>query len=354
MSKTTLSLSPLQAGIGLIELMISMLIGLFVMAGVVQMFSTTSQNAVAVAGSSRIQENIRYIFSRLKEDIAQSGNLGCISASLNAQYNLNGEPPITNMLRTTGTDAYAFLSMVHGDNDVSNIDDVTDGTDIIRIRYVNHAVRYDVTAVTANNVTITGYDDTTLQPGQIVSVSNCSEGAIFMISNTPSDDGLIAHALGDIGGVENITTEKNISSGVKYNDGTGSVDVKSPFYLYAGSTGSYEYSIGNAVGAAGTCATTVGATSGPRHCALYRSDSGTREELAKGVHNLQVRYGWTDAAGNLRFSNSPSAAQLPLIDRMQVTVDFNSIDDAVISGNNVSGLIQKTGVTKTFNLFNQL
>lgn len=348
-----------QLGIGLVELMVSMLIGLFIMAGVVQMFGTSTQNAVAVAGASRIQENMRYAFTRIAEDITQSGNLGCFSSPVNNRYNVNGEPPVRNMLTTNGTDAFAFLSIVNGDNDSSGITNVTNGTDRFRIRYVNHQVRYDVTDVAADSITVTGYTAASnlLRQGQIVAASNCSNGAIFMITNTPDNTGLILHnTTYTSNGVQNITSEKNISSGVKYNDGTGAVNVNSPFYLYAGSTGSYEYSIANAVGATNDCAIEVpegNSSNGPQHCALYRSDSGNREELVKGVHNLQVRYGWTDAGGNLQFSDAPTAAQLPLIDRLEITMSFNSIDDAASAGGNIDGLLLKQ-VTRTFNLYNQL
>jgi hypothetical protein len=83
----------------------------------------------------------------------------------------------------------------------------------------------------------------------------------------------------------------------------------------------------------------------------------TRQELAQGVHDIQVAYGWTDNGGNLFFADAPTAAQSALVDRVKVTMAFNSIDNVVTVGNNIdqtaSGLILKT-YSRTFNLFNRL
>jgi type IV pilus assembly protein PilW len=303
MSNRDKKISKLQAGIGLIELLISMVIGLFIMAGVLQLFSTSSQNAVAVTGSSRIQENVRYAFARIAEDIAQSGNLGCISSSVAERY--PDKQPITNMLTPSG-DAYDFLTIANGDNGTGSgtsgdTETIAPGTDRFRIRYVNNTVRFDVTAITATSVTVTGNDLDSLPQGRIVALSNCFEGAIFSITNVPADDaGDIFHTTSATNiKVPNATTEKGINLPARINN--GATNVVSPFYLYAGSTGSYEYTIRQSAGASEPCNRVATSTSGPENCALYRSESGTALELVQGAHDIQVEYGWTDPAGSLSF-----------------------------------------------------
>lgn len=355
-----------QHGLSLIELLVSMLIGLFIMAGVLQLFSTTTQNAVASTGISRIQENTRYVFSRIAEDIAQSGNLGCMTSSIATNY--SSINPITNMLSgVSAGNAYDFLSTVSGDNGTGTGEapenGVAPGTDVFRIRYVNHVVRFDVADMDDESVTVS-YDaadsaQSSVLPkrGQIVAVSNCAQGAVFTvtgINTTVANLGKITHTIdnGDDIPVPNTTTEKNINT-FRPNTSSVAANVISPFYLYAGTTGSYEYSVGTAVGADAACSRDTA----PQNCALFRSDSGVRQEIVKGVNDIQVKYGWVDSSGSLRFADAPTADQWPFVDRMRVDVSFNSMDQVATNGNAIDqttkGLFTRT-YSRTFNLFNQL
>lgn len=350
-----------QSGIGLIELLVSMLIGLFIMAGVVQMFSTSSQNAIAVSGSSRIQENVRFAFSRIADDISQSGSLGCISSSVaTSGFSMNN--PVASEVITLASATFDFETPIRVSNapDVGTVaataGDRAPGTDEFSIGYVDNAVRLDVTAIGADSVTVAAADliSASIDPGDIVSVSNCYEAAIFSVSARDNATGVISH-------VNTFDKNINISS---FTPNDGSVNVISPFYLYGGKTGAYEYSIGTSAAAGADCISAPPTPAlGQENCALFRTRNDlaagvtTRQELAQGVHDIQVAYGWTDNGGNLFFADAPTAAQSALVDRMKVTMAFNSIDNVVTVGNNIdqtaSGLILKT-YSRTFNLFNRL
>jgi type IV pilus assembly protein PilW len=349
-----------QSGIGLIELLVSMLIGLFIMGGVLQLFSTSSQNAVAVSGSSRIQENVRFAFSRIADDISQSGNLGCISSSV-AVGGFATNNPLTSQTITLASDPFSFLTPVRVSNAATTEDGTTaapaggraPGTDGFSVGYIDNAVRLDITAIGIADVTVAAASltDAGIAPGDIVLAGNCYEAAIFSVTSLGA--GVVSH---------DPTFDKNISS-FRPNDGTA--NVISPYYLYGGKTGAYEYSIGQSAAAAVTsddCIRGADAHSsafGQANCALFRTDarSGARQELAQGVHDIQVQYGWTDAVGNLHFSDAPTTAQTVLVDRIKVTMAFNSIDKVNTDGNNIdqtaSGLNVKT-YSRTFNLFNSL
>jgi type IV pilus assembly protein PilW len=348
-----------QSGIGLIELLVSMLIGLFIMGGVLQLFSTSSQNAVAVSGSSRIQENVRFAFSRIADDITQSGNLGCISSSVAiADFSTNN--PVTSQAITLASDPFSFLAPIRISDAPASEDGTgaapangrAPGTDEFSIGYIDNAVRLDVNAVGASDVTVTpaALVNAAIEVNDIVSVGNCYQAAIFAVTARDNSTGVISHVA---------TFDKEISSSFKPNDGT--VNVVSPFYLYGGKTGAYEYSIGKSAAAADCIrgATPQDPALGQANCALFRSDArtGARQELAQGIHDIQVDYGWTDSAGNLLFANAPTTAQLALVDRMRVTMRFNSIDNVNTVGNNIdqtaNGLIVKT-YSRTFNIFNRL
>jgi len=366
MSRLPINSKPLnianQSGIGLIELLVSMLIGLFIMGGVLQLFSTSSQNAVAVSGSSRIQENVRFAFSRISDDISQLGNLGCISSSV-AVADFSTSNPLASEIINLDSVAFNFLTPVRVFDAAATEDgtvaapanDRAPGTDEFSIGYIDNAVRLEVTAVGVADVTVEvgAIDNASIGIGDIVSVGNCYEAAIFTVTGAVDSTGVISHAA---------SFDKNISS-FRPNDGTA--NVISPYYLYGGKTGAYEYQIGQSAAAAVTsddCVRGADAQSsalGQANCALFRTDAraGVRQELAQGIHDIQVQYGWTDTGGNLRFSEAPTAAQTALVDRIKVTMAFNSINNVNTDGNNMdqtaSGLNVKI-YARTFNLFNRL
>lgn len=360
-----------QKGVGLIEILISMLIGLFIMAGVLQMFSTTSQNSVATAGSSRIQENVRYAFSRIADDIAQTGNLGCFSSAVSSQVNqdLYGNP-VRNMLGIGNgfNQLYDFFNIIGGyDNsseDPNIASDMADGSDTLMVRYASLEAKIPVVSIEQNSVTVdaTDADFGNLNQNQVVVVSDCSDAAIFVISNAPdSSTGLILHGTSsDTSSQHNVLTTTELDTGFSRDK----MVKRSPFYLYSGKTGAYQYFIGTSASAGSN---SCDITSGREYCSLYRRVDGQNLELVEGVHNLQVEYGRTDGAGTLVFysatalSAADSASDDDLwaeVDRVRVTMQFNSIENAVRSassgaGNTLDGLLAKE-VVRTINLPNQL
>lgn len=376
-------ISARQMGVGLIELLVSMLIGLFIMAGVLQMFSTSSQNAVAASGASRIQENSRFVFAKLAKDIAQTGNLGCVSTS-NGQ--LSNQTYIDNLLAVDAAvnaavvEAFDFTTIINGEDAATAATlpagDVALTTDTLNIRFVDSSFRIDLSAnagvsVAPGQVFVdqTDSDFASLQPYQIVTLANCKRAAVFMISTIVAATGELTIATG----IANSSPAGSINAGqynlrdtlaksTDYRSDLGALTVKSPTYLYGGDTGSFLYFIGDSTNGLCSTAPIVNAnpalSSGPENCSLFRVENGQQQELVEGVSNMQITYGWTtdDAAGTLFFGNAAAATTIAnrnLIDRVRVVLTFNSIDDAASSGNNIQGLLTKT-VEQTFNLSNQL
>lgn len=64
-----------QRGLTLLELMLAMLLGLLVTAGIVALFTATNKTSRAQAAMSRIQENGRYAVSRMEADLRMAGAL---------------------------------------------------------------------------------------------------------------------------------------------------------------------------------------------------------------------------------------------------------------------------------------
>lgn len=349
-----------QQGIGLIELLVSMLIGLFIMAGVLQMFATSTQNAVASTGANKIQENIRYTLNRMADDIGQTGNLGCMSAS--TVENATLVDPVNNLLEklTAPGQAYNFEGLVFGRNNLADTVGIADGTDDLTLRYINHSVRIEIDQPALADATTISVDHTddgfaTLQEFQIVAVSDCTSTNIFMIESIDDDNGDITFDGSNDNGNVQSNNESGLLSPIFPNDtaNTSKGSSRSLAYLYAGSTGTYRYYIdtSNSAGAGEAC--DPADDDDLRFCALFRASGNVTQELVQGVHDLQIRYGRIDAAGELEYADTAPGGNWELVDRMEVTLSFNSVDNAAGANNTVDRLLTKS-VTQIFNLPNQL
>lgn len=68
----------LPRGFGLIELMVAMTIGVFLVLGVIQMFLAGRQSFIVQQESAALQENARFALSRISRDLRQAGMFGCL------------------------------------------------------------------------------------------------------------------------------------------------------------------------------------------------------------------------------------------------------------------------------------
>lgn len=86
-----------QFGLTLIELMVSLVLGLLLMAGVLQLFAANKQSYQLSEEVARMQEGARYAVSVLERDIRMAGYLGCTGRQrdLIVINNKVGSPPTT-------------------------------------------------------------------------------------------------------------------------------------------------------------------------------------------------------------------------------------------------------------------
>ncbi|UOA07566.1 PilW family protein [Methylobacter sp. S3L5C] len=70
---------PYQSGLSLIEIMIALLIGAFLIGGVLQIFISSKQTYRMQQNLSRLQENGRFSLDFLAKDIRMAGYWGCLS-----------------------------------------------------------------------------------------------------------------------------------------------------------------------------------------------------------------------------------------------------------------------------------
>ncbi len=90
-----------QAGLSLIELMISLVIGLILMLGITQVFIASHSASRLSEGVARAQENGRFALDFLERDIRMAGHMGCVNDQ--AHFIKETGLPRNNMLATTAT-----------------------------------------------------------------------------------------------------------------------------------------------------------------------------------------------------------------------------------------------------------
>ena len=79
-----------QQGFSILELMIALMLGLVIIAGIVQLFTGNSRTYELVNAQSRIQENARFAFEFISSAARRSGHYGCAPETDNLAKHLVG------------------------------------------------------------------------------------------------------------------------------------------------------------------------------------------------------------------------------------------------------------------------
>lgn len=177
-----------QKGISLIELMISMLIGLILMSGVVQLFISSKGTFSTQKAMSRVQETGRLAIDFMAKDIRLAGYAGCMS---------RGEHNVVDGL---GDDAdgdylYDFDEALRGydaDTAKDEIDiEALEGTDVLVVRSAGSS-SLTVSQNTGNNANLrvngteSGGCMGDVCIGDIVVISDCAQARRFQVTNFQS------------------------------------------------------------------------------------------------------------------------------------------------------------------------
>ena len=242
-----------QRGVGLIEIMIAMVLGLLLLNGVIQIFIANKQSYRTSEELGRMQENTRYATYILMKDIRKAGYWGCTSSS--PTNNLNADPDIN-------LSGYA----IEGTEGTSNAPDTLTlrGAYSSGIRITNSMPPASgQNATTANNG---------LKVGDIIIISDCISADITQLTGPANpatlDGGVLVHQSGTG------TPGNSTQSLSKSYEGNSSV-FKAMQITYSIQTG---------------------ASGNP---ALFKKiNTDAAEEIVEGIESLQVQYGRdTDSDG---------------------------------------------------------
>ena len=183
-----------QKGISLIELLLAMTIGLFVMAAVFQVFSSSKKSSRLLQQEAELQEGARFAFSLMTSIIQKAGNFGCqtmhVTASQSAIKSAN--PSTTTFKPWKVVEGWEAKDTQYGDtyttkpnkgvsgistqhwtssdnaNKDSNIKSKKD-SDILKVWYTKPS-KANVTAINSGILSLSSID---LKKGQVLVINDC-------------------------------------------------------------------------------------------------------------------------------------------------------------------------------------
>ena len=257
-----------QSGFSIMELMISLVLGLIITLGILQVFINITGNYRQQSAVNHLNETGQYALTYLARDFTDIGFAGCLSNLAVAQNNINSAG--------TGYSStyYTFTTPIQGAITQSGSTDLLQDTITVKgaraIGSGAHLYTPYPTTVTSNltitqdsGSTATVFTGNGISQGQLLLVSDCQSGDIFQASNNDaSSTGVIQHATG--GGVNpgNSTASFSTVYGA----------MASVYSLYA-----YQYSI-NPTGSNG-------------RPALIRTTRTGPQEIATNVSGFVIYYG---------------------------------------------------------------
>lgn len=270
-NRTPASFSQHQRGATLIELMISLTIGLIILAAIGAIFLASRQSFRTQEVLSRMQENARFAFELIDRDIRMTGFSGYASCTA-SQCN-----DVTNTAATWWN--HKLLTQPLAGYEASLPSDMTatdrvagDSFSVIRAdKFNEYIVASHNTAASPPVITLTNTHS--ISTGQLVVISNASNTSIFQATAVNQSSKTITHADGD-SGPGNCTAE--LGTLPASCSSTGSV------ITYPANSSVFEFS-----------ANTYYIASNPAgEPSLYRKPySGNAQELVEGVEDMQISYG---------------------------------------------------------------
>jgi type IV pilus assembly protein PilW len=255
-----------QAGLSLVELMVSVALSLILTLGIIQIFSSSKQTGRVQNALARVQENARFALDLLSRDIRMAGQLGCNSDAFVTDSS-NGQ--LATGPFSSGVFGYEYSDPMTVNLTNSNAspdeDTVVNGTDVIVVM-----------AASANGTPITSSSDDTIT---VDTSADLDDGDPMLISDCDTADLFVVDSHND----SSITASANLSK---------------------------NYAAGAEVARLNYTAYYLRVKDGQRN--LYRtfvngvsSSAGiSTDPLLEGVQDLQILYGETQSDGKIRYVDS--------------------------------------------------
>lgn len=188
-----------QKGFSLVELMVTIIIGLLVTLAVMNLFLTNTRTHRTTENLSRIQENARVAFELMAFDLRQAGGSPC--------GNVGGSIPVMNMLDLVGGEAGWSAPGIQGYDSASALPGVgfgnaagnrVNGTDAIAYGYASNLGASIASDMPNSSADLTLTVNPGLVDGNVVMVCDINQAHIFQISQANGAGGInIVHNKGE-------------------------------------------------------------------------------------------------------------------------------------------------------------
>ncbi len=269
-------------GVSLIELMISVVLGLLVVGAAIGIFISNKQAFRVADNLSRVQENARVGYELMARELRQAGGSPC-----------SRNVPIVNVLQANSFWGTGWGEGVHGYTDTEAFGGATFGT--AAASRVNGTEAIELRSGAPGEVTVVDHKPASaqfkvstvnhgLQDGDIAIVCDFVQASIFQI--TGAQNGINVTVVHNSGGS---TNPGNCSKGLGWADPPVCGPLGTP----------YAYGPNSVIARLRASAWYIGVSgSNPQRRSLYQVqliNSGgvpdrQAQEIAEGVHNMQLEY----------------------------------------------------------------
>lgn len=287
-----------QKGITLVELMVAMVLGLILTAGILQLFVSNKQTYRVTENMSRLQENGRFAMHFLTQDIRMADYWGCRSQGLPIETSLNPDPNFN----------LPVAGLAGSNDDANNGNSIIDGTDTITVKGVFSSNIFLISSLANNTDDLVVTDNSGLKKDDLILISDCSDGDILQITNDPSTGGASG-----TDAVKHITVGATASTpGNAQNSINKLYDTDAQVYKLNFAT----YSIRSG-------------TNGQN--ALFRSINGAAaQELVEGIEDMQVLYGEdTDSDGAANYYKTSDNVNMDDVVSVRISLVVSTLEDNV-------------------------
>ncbi|MGB1310400.1 MAG: PilW family protein [Leucothrix sp.] len=200
-------LSKPQFGLTLIELLVAMVIGVFIIGGISQVFIATKHSNKILMAETELQENARFAFSVITNIVRKAGNLGCKAPSEtnttslldfnegtfrpwmaiegweanNTSYGTNYTPAVTAQTLVTPNSHWSSISNTVLDDGISSVPN----SDILKIWHTADKSGA-LSVVTDDTLNFSTID---IEQGDIVVLNDCKSVTFLQACNCDTSDG---------------------------------------------------------------------------------------------------------------------------------------------------------------------
>ncbi len=269
-----------QNGLSLIEILVALVISLFLLGGIIQVYLGNKATYTFSDASSRVQENGRFALDLITTDTRLAGFFGCVNVSRNSelvQNHLNTASPNFN------PNIHRFTTLppieVTANGGINNSDDLT-----IRGSKPGQA-NISTTLAKPGSASIQVTGRTQFRDNDIILITNCWTSDIFEANSVTTVAGVstITHTLAAPANTPGNMELNDCAAGLHclHDNSIDRANLESGYTANNSSAYSLQnvkYSI-------------QPAASGNGEPALWREENGNNQELLEGVERMIILYG---------------------------------------------------------------